>query len=426
MAGGILRYITFGAPQHLLCARRWSLDTLAMYDAAVKEAWESLLGLPLSPEQVMIGDLPLREGGAAFGLAAPRASAAFLAGWRQELWGKCNGAPVYTDEGIQRCLPKLAGQILEAKADVLSRVPKLAGEALLDFTKAPPRQFQRTLMQWVVEASKAKLFADMSVPRRAHARRGGGPGWGAFLLVPAPGVRAMADGPWRMAFRRRLLSTAAQIVTPQVAGTHCLHSGRQGVCGARLEEDSGLEHAAGCKIGGGVVAQHDALRDILWDFAKKHIDPRALREQRLESLRAGHMEDARDGDLPGDVLDVVFNYNGRRVAIDVAVVGAERDCARTRAAASRDAASADREEREKRRRYHGLSISPCVFEIAGRAGTGAQSVVRAMAAMAGGDEKAPELAAVLWQRLSIALQTAGAWQIATSYVSYSCLAATGA
>ena len=173
------------------------------------------------------------------------------------------------------------------------------------------------------------------------------------------------------------------------------------------------------------MSEHNAIRDVLWDFAKAHIDPAALREQRLESLRAGLIEDAGEGDAPGDVLDVVFNHSGRRIAIDIAVVGADRDAARTRAAAGRDGYSADREERDKRRRYSGLSISPCVFEIGGRAGTGAQGVVRAMAGMAGGSDGAPELAAQLWQRLSIALQTGGAWQIATAYVSQSSLAAAG-
>ena len=425
VAGGILRYITVGAPQHLLRTRRWSSDALAVYDAAVKEAWEGLLELPLSEQQVALGNLPLREGGAAFGLAAPRASAAFLVGWRQELWGRCSGAPVYTDDGIRRSFPKLAGPILDAKADLVSQAPKLQGSALLDFTKPPPRQLQRCLMQEVTAERKSVLLGGMTIEQRAFIRRGGGPGAGGFLLVPCAGVSPMANGPWRMAFRRRLLCNAAQIVAPQVAETHCSHSGRQGVCGARLEGHAGLEHAAGCKTGGGVVAQHNSLRDVLWDFARAHIDPRALREQRLESLRADRLEAAHDGDLPGDVLDVVFNYHGRRVAIDVAVVGADRNCARTRAAASRDAASADREERDKRRRYSGLSISPCVFEIAGRAGTGAQGIVRAMAAMAGGDERAPELAACLWQRLSVALQTAGAWQLATAYVRHSSLTAAG-
>ena len=123
------------------------------------------------------------------------------------------------------------------------------------------------------------------------------------------------------------------------------------------------------------------------------------------------------------MLDVVFNHDGQRIAIDVAVVGAEQDAARTRAAAGRDGASTKREEREKRRRYAGLSISPCVFENGGRAGESAQALARAMAAMAVDEVSA--LAAQLWQQISIALQTATAWQIATAYVKSSSLASAG-
>ena len=121
----------------------------------------------------------------------------------------------------------------------------------------------------------------------------------------------------------------------------------------------------------------------------------------------------------------MFSHDGQRIAIDVAVVGAEQNAARTRAAAGRDGASAKREEREKRRRYAGLSISPCIFENGGRAGESAQALVRAMAAMAVDEDGVSALAAQLWQQMSIALQTATAWQIATAYVKYSSLAAAG-
>ena len=204
-----------------------------------------------------------------------------------------------------------------------------------------------------------------------------------------------------------------------------MHSGHRGVCGARFEEDTGLVHAIGCKIGGGVVEGHNEIRDILWNFAKVNIDPRALREQRLESLRSAQLQPAEGDDPAGDVLDVVLNHNGQRVAIDVAVVGADQDPARMRAAAGHDGASADREEREKRRGHAGLAISACVFEVGGRAGKAAQGVIRAMATMAAGEDAASEMAAQLWQQISIALQAATSWQVAKAYVKYSCLAAAG-
>eukprot|EP00959_Pyramimonas_sp_CCMP1952_P437513 9160352-Pyramimonas_sp.AAC.1 len=86
--------------------------------------------------------------------------------------------------------------------------------------------------------------------------------------------------------------------------------------------------------------------------------------------------DAAADDEAGDALDVVFSYDGRRVAIDIAVVGARADLARIRAAASRDGAAAAEEERAKRRRCAGLNITPCVLELGGRPGESAQATVR--------------------------------------------------
>ena len=170
---------------------------------------------------------------------------------------------------------------------------------------------------------------------------------------------------------------------------------------------------------------HNEIRDILWHFVKEHIDPRALREQRQESLRAPALQDAAAENDLSDVLDVVFNYDGRRVSIDVAVVGARADPARVRAAASRDGAAAAEEERSKRRRYAGLNISPCVLEVGGRPGESAQATVRMLAVMAGGEARASALAAGLWQEVSIALQASVAWRVASAYVRPDSLALAG-
>ena len=124
-------------------------------------------------------------------------------------------------------------------------------------------------------------------------------------------------------------------------------------------------------------------------------------------------------------MDVVFNYDGRRVALDIAVVGAHRDPARVRTAAARDGAAAAQEEREKRRRYAGLSITPCVFEIGGRAGECAQAAIRALAVMAGGEDGAPPLAAALWQEVSVALQSAVSWRVASAFVRAGSMATAG-
>ena len=121
---------------------------------------------------------------------------------------------------------------------------------------------------------------------------------------------------------------------------------------------------------------------------------------------------AADDDA-ADVLDVVFNYGGRRVAVDVAVEGARADVPRIRAAASGDGAAAAEEERAKRRHYAGLDISPCVVELGGRPGESAQATVRMLAVMAGGESRASALAAGLWQQVSIAARASVAWRMAS-------------
>ena len=75
-----------------------------------------------------------------------------------------------------------------------------------------------------------------------------------------------------------------------------------------------------CKKGGGVVTTHNGIRDLLWKFIKDYIDPHALREQRLESLKLGRLQDMLPGDDQADVLDVVWHENRRMLAIDIAVV----------------------------------------------------------------------------------------------------------
>ncbi|CAK0900349.1 unnamed protein product, partial [Prorocentrum cordatum] len=415
VAGAILRYVTVGAPQHLLRSRLWSEPALAAYGTAVADAWAELIGVHLTPEQTAIGNLPLRDGGVAFGLAAPRASAAFHTGWRRHLWRQCAGAPLYTEQGLRAAFPGLAAELAKANADLTTRAPALVGDVKLDFIAEPHKRMQRMITDAVNLRARENILASVQEPWRARLRQAGGAGARGFLCVPLPGNEAIADGAWRAALRRRLLCTVEQIVFPARAETHCQGSSPRGACGARLDGLEGLAHAEGCKIGGEVVGGNNEIRDIMWRFIKAYIDPRALREQRLESLRAQALVDATVDDEARDVLDVVFNYDGRRVAIHVAVVGARADLPRIRAAASRGGAAAAEEERAKRRRYAGLNISPCVLELGGRPGESAQATVRMLAVMAGGESRASALAAGLWQQVSIAVQASVAWRIASAY-----------
>ena len=262
------------------------------------------------------------------------------------------------------------------------------------------------------------------------------------MLAPETVADTMAAGAWRVAIRRRLLHDAAELVHPSKPETHCQHRGRNGVCGEALGHAQAMQHPCSCKIGGHVVAAHDAVRDVLWNYVRDKVDGGALREQRLEAFQASSAEE--DGsenpeaagdednsseeyeeDMPKDILDVVWTEDGHTVAIDVAIVGANSDRGRLQAAASRDGAAAKAAETRKRTRYKGLPITPFVLEVGGRPGQAAIGVVRALAARVG-QEDASRAAALLWQQVSIALQTGVGRTIASSLVAPSAVAAAGA
>ncbi|CAK0866371.1 unnamed protein product [Prorocentrum cordatum] len=253
----------------------------------------------------------------------------------------------------------------------------------LDSTQEPPTHLQRELTDAAMFATRADLLHQLPEEvHRGRLRQGDGPGAGSFLCAPQKGARAMADGTWRMALRKRLLCTTDKIISPATAETHCQHIGHRGARGALLGGIASLANAEGCKVGGGVVGGHNEVRDILLRFAAKCADPRALKEQRLQSLRAGKLEDADDVDSPGDALD------GRRALPPV---------------------------REKRRRHASLNATPRAFEIGGRAGESALATIRKLAAMAGSDAEAPVLAANPLQEISIALYSALAWRVASAF-----------
>ena len=253
-------------------------------------------------------------------------------------------------------------------------------------------------------------------------------------MAPEPGVEPMAAGAWRIAMRRRLLFNKAALVHPSRSETQCQHRGKHGVCGEALEGERAVVHAAGCKKGGHVVAAHNAVRDVLLAYVKDKVDSGALPEQRLEALRGGASMEVEVGDASDyeqeeywqqrDILDVVWTENGCTVAIDIAIVGAHTDQGRLQAEASQDGVAAKRAERAKRRRYEGLPITPFVLEIGGRPGEAAVGVVRALAARTGGD--ASREAAILWQKVSIAMQTGVGRTIASSLVAPAAISAAGA
>ena len=339
-------------------------------------------------------------------------------------------------DAVLESMPSTKQLVSRALGNLGMLAPKLVNTPALSFNARPPAGLQKMIVGEVMDNKRQVVYESLSIEQRSEHRKCGGVGSGGFLLVPETGQSPMAAGAWRMALRRRLLYDAAALVHPSKPETQCQHRGRHGVCGEALDTQRALQHPCSCKVGGHVVEAHDAVRDVLWNFAKERVDPGALREQRLEALRGqaemdrgGEPEDADEEEEEGggrkDILDVVWTEDGRTVAIDVAIVGANADRGRLQAAASKDGVAARRAERGKRLRYEGLPITPFVLEIGGRPGQAAIGVVRALAARAG-QADASRVAAALWQQISIALQTGVGRTIASSLVAPCSVAAAGA
>ena len=69
--------------QHILAAKRVFPEAVAAYDANLRQAWQSLLGIPISDSAWLRGCMPVREGGVSFGAIGPKAPAAFVSSWSQ-------------------------------------------------------------------------------------------------------------------------------------------------------------------------------------------------------------------------------------------------------------------------------------------------------------------------------------------------------
>ena len=137
-------------------------------------------------------------------------------------------------------------------------------------------------MEQIHTARKAAFMRSLDPRQKARFRSCGGPGSGAYLLAQEKGVDLMPSGAWKVATRDRLLSPLEDVVSPEKPATHCQHRSRDGGCRKVLRGDGAELHCNTCKVGGGVLKIHNEVRDVLWKFVQEHVDPHALREQRLD------------------------------------------------------------------------------------------------------------------------------------------------
>ena len=211
VAGAVLRYMAAGMPQHLLRMKLWSSEALEAYDAAVYGAWEGLLGLKLGAEPKALAALPLRLGGCACGTVRERADAAFIAGWRRDVWMRAETVGISMPDAVLESMPSTKQLVSRALGNLGQLAPKLVSTPALSFNARPPAGLQKLIVGEVMDNKRQVVYESLSIEQRSEHRKCGGVGSGGFLLVPETGQSPMAAGAWRMALRRRLLYDAAAL-----------------------------------------------------------------------------------------------------------------------------------------------------------------------------------------------------------------------
>ena len=77
LAQSLLRYAAVGSPQHILMCKLVTPEQATVHDAAVRKAWQLVLGIEMSDDNWERATYPLKQGGLAPGTVGNRASAAY-------------------------------------------------------------------------------------------------------------------------------------------------------------------------------------------------------------------------------------------------------------------------------------------------------------------------------------------------------------
>ena len=119
LAQPLLRYAMVDGPQHILMCKLVSLEQAAVHDAAVRRAWQLVVGVGMTDDNWERATYPLKQGGLAPGTVGTRASAAYLVALTRTMpevlrWTAYDGA-------LRRAAPALDRGITVATADLRNR-----------------------------------------------------------------------------------------------------------------------------------------------------------------------------------------------------------------------------------------------------------------------------------------------------------------
>jgi hypothetical protein len=236
------------------------------FDTAVLHAYETLAALdPLTSEQALQCQLPLRLGGRGLRSQERLAPAAWVGSWAQCV------AEVALRTGLDSLLDldssplPLAAACREALAALPPAPPGARQEETLpswsDLARAPRAKAQRLLSKRLDEKNYNQLLSVLCEPEAARLRSCGGPLAGGWQLA-TPGQRAelLEDRDYEATARALL---GQDLANPD--GATCRNRRRTGArageaCGAPLCRKA--RHSYLCAVGGGFVSRTEAVERV--------------------------------------------------------------------------------------------------------------------------------------------------------------------
>ena len=392
LAQSLLRYAAVGSPQHILMCKLVTPQQATVHDAAVRRAWQTVLGVEMSDDSWDRAMLPLKQGGLAPGTVGTRASAAFLTALARTVPEVLRRTEYSGIEALRRAVPSLDRSIAVATTDLQERgLP--AEKVPFAYGAGATEPKQKDIVSVINTKRYEDRLASLDEDGRGQLRSASGSGSAAFLLMPTQQDHRIEDPLFRVAVVRRLGGRVAPkggLAAPR----HCALVGKDGtVCGRPL--DTGGIHANQCKKGGHVIRRHDRIVRFMARWIEDRIGSEVLVEQAVPADGEGE-----------DRLDVTLESGGRRLWLDVAVVNVMTvNAAERTRRAKLDGAAARHEEGAKRSRYRGLA-TPFVIEAHGRPGDFARSIVGRFARDAGQGTSTD--VAEAWQSLSAIVQSESA------------------
>ena len=378
-------YASTGAITHLLASSFHSPDRLSQLEALQSEHLAWITERQVDAPMLQLARLPPAKGG--IGLPSPSfaAPALFLAAQSRILPAIARILEMGSAAEVLNQDPTLRDQVRAARAAVLEAGCRShqapfgpAAPSAVKKASAMTRPLQQRSLD-SLRSSLPPLLAARLLSQASAASSG-------WLQETFPGGEAKAGPTWRTMIRQRLLLPAPG--STQAAPGQCGHRNAAGEPCPHILDDSGA-HEFLCNIGGAVDGRHDGLRDWVADKVRDAFGCRVATERPVQPplvKTAGRM-------------DVVCWIGGAPLLVDVVVPS----CTTTDAAEIKrrmvDPTRAIRVAERKKKTRYGDTVLAVAVEDTGRVGSGAQRLLRQLAA-----KQEDEDASIAYRRLLAEMQ----------------------